>query len=82
MVLIWIVFSLDQLRVRTDRLPMRVCVCPSSIVQSQVRGEMVNLPSFGTLLPVRVDDATVQNRHIQGGGTGETAFELGHEAGA
>ncbi len=52
---------------QTDRFPMRMC--PSSIVSSQVR-ERWYLPSFGTLLPVRVDDAAVQNRHVERGGAG------------
>jgi hypothetical protein len=65
---------------QTDRFPMRAC--PSSIVESG-EGEMPRyLPSCGTFLPVRVDDAAVQNRHVQRGGVGETTFELGHEAGA
>jgi hypothetical protein len=61
MVLIWIVFSLGRLRVRKIRFPMQAC--PRSIVKSQVR-ERWDLPSLGTLLPVRIDDAAAYNRDV------------------
>lgn len=61
MVLIWIVFSLDQLRVRRIRLQMQSSL--RGITKSRVRKRR-DLPSVGTLLPVRINDAAIYNRDI------------------
>lgn len=86
MVLIWIVLSLIPIARQTIEVQVNCTMiqeCPSRRVNTRPsQGPGKNLPPVRTLLPVRIDDATVDNGHVQLVGAGEAAPELGHEAGA